>query len=156
MVTQYPTRAARLSASIEKAFGEDFTFEAYRPTDDVNGRYQADPTRTSFTVRATWNGPSTSKTPGGRGSASDERAHNWTGSMPSVNIEDARLPWTIQPGDKVTRLLDGAIYAAGAAYADGFGRTTIPLTARKRWVIAPAAPALIFTIATNSQFIPLI
>jgi hypothetical protein len=40
--------------------------------------------------------------------------------------------WTIQMGDKVTRLIDGTIYAAGAPYADGYGRTTIPLTSRKR------------------------
>ena len=132
MVTQNPSRAARLSASIEKAFGETFTFQAMRPTDDPNGREEPDPTRATFSAIGTWHGPATSKVPAGRGSSSDDRAHNWTGVMPSVNIEDLKLVWPVHLGDKVTRQLDGAIYAASTPYADGFGRTTIPLTSRKR------------------------
>jgi hypothetical protein len=40
-----PARQARLSRSVEKAFGELFTIEAFKPTDNVNGRYVADVSR---------------------------------------------------------------------------------------------------------------
>jgi len=151
-----PSRAARLSASIEKAFGELFTFEPYKPTDDVNGRRVPDTSRILFVAKGVWHGPATSKTPTARGAASDDRAQNWTASLPSVNIQDASLTWTVQPGDKVTRMLDGATYAANASYADGFGRTTIPLTARKRGWAPPDVRALRFNDARNSQYLPLI
>lgn len=132
-LTAYPVRQARLSASVEKAFGELFTFEAMRPTDDVNARHIPDGTRPAMVgVKATWHGPVKSATPTARGASSDDRSHNWTASHPLVNVEDAKMLWTIQMGDKVTRLIDGTIYAAGAPYADGYGRTTIPLTSRKR------------------------
>ena len=132
VLTAFPSRAARLSASVEKAFGEMFTFEAFKPTDDPNGRPIPDVSRVTFTTKANWFGPAASRTPIGRGAASDDRAHNWTASLPMVNIADAAMPWVVQPNDKITRLLDGAVYAAGAPYADGFGRTSIPLTSRKR------------------------
>lgn len=129
-----PSRAARLSAAVEKAFGEDFVFEAFVPTDDVDARTIRDVTRPTplLPVRATWREPFKSLTPQGRGSASDDRASNATLSFPSVNVEDTKLPWPVMMGDKITRLLDGAAYRAGAPYPDGHGRTTIPLTNRVR------------------------
>jgi len=126
-------RQARLSRSVEKAFGELFTIDAMKPTDDPNGRSIPDASRAALVgIIGVWHGPTTSKTPAGRGSASDDRAHNWIASKPEVHFDDALLLWQVQMGDKVTRLLDGAIYAAGAPYPNGFGRTVIPLTSRKR------------------------
>lgn len=151
-----PSRAARLSASVEKAFGEEFIFQAYAPSDDINGRSVPDATRVQFTILATWHGPAKSFTPRGRGSASDDRAHNWTATLPSVNVEDRKLSWSIQMGDKITRVLDGSIYQAGAPYPDGFGRTTIPLTSKQRGWAVVVSPRLNFSIAGNSQYVPLI
>lgn len=150
-----PSRAARLSAAVEKAFGEVFYIEAYTPSGDVNGRHVPDATRVAFSVIATWRGPSKSFTPKGRGSASDDRAHNWTATLPSVNVEDVKLAWPIQMGDKITRALDGSTYQAGAPYQDGYGRTTVPLNSKQRgW--ATVAPSLDFSVADNSQYVPLI
>lgn len=149
-----PSRAARLSAAVEKAFGEEFIFEAYVPSSDVNARSVPDATRPQFSIIATWHGPAKSFTPRGRGSASDDRAHNWTTTLPSVNVQDAKLLWPVQMGDKITRLLDGSIYQAGAPFQDGYGRSTIPLTSKQRgWSVAPS---LDFSHATNSQYVPLI
>lgn len=128
-----PDRQARLSRSVEKAFGEFFTIEAFKPTDDPNGRSIVDTSRAPLiAIRGVWHGPGKNQTPTGRGSASDDRAHNWIATHPSVHFDDALLLWTVQMGDRVTRLLDGAVYAAGAPLSNGFGRTVIPLTSRKR------------------------
>lgn len=128
-----PARQARLSASVEKAFGEFFTIEAMAPTDDPNGRSIADVSRLPLVgIKGTWHGPGKSQTPTGRGSASDDRAHNWTATHPSVHFADAALLWEVRVGDKITRLLDGAVYVAAAPLPNGFGRTAIPLTSKKR------------------------
>lgn len=129
-----PARQARLSRSVEKAFGEFFTIEAFKPGDDVNARLVSDSVaRPSLVgIRGVWHGPSASVTPGSRGSASDDSAHNWTVSRPEVHFDDVLLLWTVAPGDKVTRLLDGAVYSAAAPVPNGFGRTVIPLTSRKK------------------------
>lgn len=132
MATAFPVRDARLSASIDRAFGELFTFDAMMKPDDVNARSVPDGTRLSFTATAVWESPAKSQTPVGRGAASDDGAHNWQASLPSITIEDAKMPWLVQPGDRVTRQLDGAVYQALAPLPDGFGRTTIHLSSRKR------------------------
>lgn len=132
MATAFPARDARLSASIDRAFGELFTFDAMVKPDDVNGRSAPDGSRISFNAVAIWESPAKSVTPIGRGAASDDRAHNWTASIPSITIEDAKMVWLVQPGDRVTRQLDGAVYQVQAVLPDGFGRTTIHMTSRKR------------------------
>jgi hypothetical protein len=127
-----PARQARLSRSVEKAFGELFTIEAFKPTDNVNGRYVADVSRpTLVEVRGVWHGPTKSSAPNARGSASDESASHWRVSRPEVHFDDVLLLWQVQMGDRVTRLLDGSVYTASAPYPNGFGRTVIPLTSRK-------------------------
>lgn len=132
MATPFPARAARLSAAIDNAFGEQFTFDAMIRPDDVNARVVPDGSRLSFTATAVWESPHKSQTPKGRGAASDDRAHNWQASLPSITIEDAKMLWLVQQGDRVTRLLDGSVYQALAPLPNGFGRTTIHLSSRKR------------------------
>lgn len=148
-----PGRAAKLSASVAKAFGEFFLVEALTNSDDVNARTIPDGTRTpAQTITGIFRIPGKAMTPKGRGSASDDRAHDWVMSYPSVNVEDAKMLWIIRMGDKVTRLnlmpgiyttpqLNAAIAAAkaagqvwivGAPFSDGHGRTTIPLTSKSR------------------------
>jgi hypothetical protein len=156
-VSPRPSRAARLSASVEKAFGEDFRFEAFTPSDDVNGRYIVDVTRATVIRSAIWRGPVKSFTPKGRGSASDDRAHNFTVSFPTVNVQDALMPWTVQMGDKITRIGDGNAYQAGAPYADGHGRTTIPLTSRVRPTLISATANVelgALTVVATAQVSP--
>jgi hypothetical protein len=133
MATPFAARAGRLSTSLEKAFGELFTFDAFMPTYDVNGRKIPDTTRASFDAVAIWEGPAKSKTPSARGVA-DDNAHNWTASFPSVNIDDYKMIWPLQPGDKVTRQFDGSFYEVARSYPNSFGRTTLQLTAKKRWL----------------------
>ena len=132
MATSNPARAARLAASLKKAFGEAFTIEPMMAQADPNGRSIPDSSRTAFDAVGTWDGPSTSKTPATRGAITDDVAHNWTTSFPSANFSDADLAWTPRKGDKLTRQLDGSVYAIDRILPDGFGRTTIALTSRKR------------------------
>lgn len=158
MATPFPLRDAKLSGAIDRAFGELFTFEAFKAGDDVNGRKTADTSRATFDAIAIWEGPAKSATPTARGSSSDDRAHNWTASFPSVSVDEALLIWTPQPGDKITRKFNGLFYEIARSYPDDMGRIVFQLTAKKRWLVAAPAepPALKFNAAGNSQFIPLI
>ena len=79
-----------------------------------------------------WDGPTTSKAPATRGAITDDVAHNWTASFPSANFSDADFAWPVRKGDALMRHFDGATYQIDRAMPDGFGRTTIVLTARKR------------------------
>jgi hypothetical protein len=85
-----------LSRSVEKAFGELFTIEAFKPTDNVNGRYVADVSRpTLVEIQGVWHGPTKSSAPMARGAASDESASSWRVSRPEVHFDDAILLWAI-------------------------------------------------------------
>lgn len=128
-----PARAAKLGASLNKAFGEGFTIDPMMAQADPNGRFIPDTGRSAMTdVTGIWDGPSTSKSLATRGAVTDDVAHNWTASFPSVNFSDADLVWTPRKGDKLTRLLDGAVYQIDRTVPNGYGRTTLQLTARKR------------------------
>ena len=133
-ISSRPARAAKLSAAVEKAFGEVFVFQAMTTGDDVNARNVPDTARATepMTVPGIWRGPAKSVTPKGRGSASDDHAHNWTTSFPTVGVEDSKMLWIIRIGDTCLRQLTGEKFAVGAPFADGHGRTTIPLTSRVR------------------------
>jgi hypothetical protein len=132
MANANPARAARLAASLNKAFGEVFTIEPMMAQADPNGRFVPDTSRTAFDVTGCWDGPTASRTPATRGAITDDVAHNWTVSFPSVNVADADLAWTPRKGDKLTRQLDGSIFQIDRTMPNGFGRTTIVLTSRKR------------------------
>lgn len=156
--TPFADRSSRLSNSIEKAFGEAFTFDPFKAGEDVNGRRVPDASRTSFDATGRWEAPAKAKIPHARGSAQDDNAHSWTASFPSVHINDANLDWMPQSGDRVTRQFDGSFYEVSRTLPNSFGGTTLQLTAKKRWVVAPPAfaPRLDFSDLRNSQYLPLV
>jgi hypothetical protein len=132
MATPFASRAARLSTSINKAFGETFNIDPMVAQADVNDRFIPDTSRASILgVTGVWLAPATSGTPKARGFANDTSS-NWVASFPSASFGDADLAWTPQPGDKLTRIFDGSIFKIDRSMPDGFGRTTLQLTARKR------------------------
>lgn len=154
--TPFAARSLRLSNSLEKAFGETFSFEPFMKADDVNGRRTPDPSRAAFVSRGIFEAPSQSQTPTARGAMQDDLAHAVAASFPSVLVNDANLTWLPRPGDKVTRDFDGNFYEVSRTYPNGFGSTVVQLTAKKRWVVAPTPPGLRFNVAANSGYIPLI
>lgn len=130
--TPFAARSARLSASINKAFGEAFNIEAMTAQADVNDRFIPDTSRAAILdVAGVWDAPAKSATPKAHGFANNT-AQNWTASFPSASFDDGDLPWTPQPGDKLTRLFDGSIFRIDRSMPNGTGRTTLQLTARKR------------------------
>ncbi|WP_156908459.1 hypothetical protein [Bradyrhizobium murdochi] len=125
-------RLGRLRQSLEKAFGEEFDINPMTAAVDVNSRVLPDISRDpKIDVIGIWQGPATSRAPIARGSMSDDKAHNWNVSFPSVRFDDAAIAG-VRRGDKLTRKLDGAVYIIERVVPDGFGRTTVQLTSRKR------------------------
>lgn len=131
MPTLNPARAARLAASIDKAFGESFTFLPFTSTGDVNLSKIPDTSRAQFGARGSWDGPTKSDTPHARGSIQDDNAHSWTVSKPCACIAEAALQWLPKHGDRCRRELDGAIYEISTSAPDGFGNVYFFLTARQ-------------------------
>jgi len=131
MPTPFADRAARLAASINKAFGESFTFLPFTSSGDVNLPKIPDVSRSQFDATGQWDGPTKSDIPHARGSIQDDNAHGWTASKPSVCIADAALNWTPKRGDRCLRQLDGSVYEISSTAPDGFGSTFFFLTARK-------------------------
>jgi hypothetical protein len=84
-------------------------------------------------VTGIWQGPATSRTPTARGALQDDNAHNWNASFPSARFDAAAVA-SVRKGDKLTRQLDGSVWRVERVVPDGFGRTTLQLTARKRTV----------------------
>jgi hypothetical protein len=127
-----PSRLSRLNASLLKAFGEAFDIKPMTAAVDVNSRLQADISRTAkLDISGIWDGPTTSRTPHARGALQDDNAHNWNASYPSANFDDS-LVAGVRKGDVLTRKLDGAVYEVARVVPDGFGRTTLQLSKRKR------------------------
>lgn len=132
MATPFASRDAKLSGSIDKAFGELFTFVARKAGADVNLPAVADATRSNFNATGVWDGPAKAGFPRARGAQQDDNAHQWSASMPSVCVHDDAMPWKPQRDDMAIRLFDGATYAIADALPDGMGRTVFKLTAKKR------------------------
>ncbi|MBR0907025.1 hypothetical protein [Bradyrhizobium liaoningense] len=127
-----PGRLGRLRASLERAFGEEFDIEPMTSGVDVNARVMPDISRDpKLNVTGIWMGPTTSRVPSARGSIADDKAHNWNVSLPSVRFDDAAIAGT-RKGDRITRQLDRSVWYIERIVPDGFGRTTVQLTARKR------------------------
>lgn len=127
-----PERAAKLSAALAKGFGEDFTFTARKHASaDVNLPRVADATRPEFTRTGVYAGGSKVRRPSARGYASDN-ALAAVASGPRASFEDATLPWTPIEGDLCRREETGETFAVGSTLPDGFGRTMIHFTGKKR------------------------
>jgi hypothetical protein len=125
-------RAAKLSASLAKGFGEDFTFTPRTIAgNDVDLPRVPDPTRAQFTVTGLWTGGSRERHPNARGHAAD-LAQGAVSAGPRAGVEIAALAWQPGEGDLCLRVETGDTYAVGRFVPDGFGRATIYLTARKR------------------------
>ena len=131
-VNTRPSRLNRLNASLLKAFDEEFDDEPMAQGVDVNSRLQADISRMAKRdISGIWDGPTTSRTPHARGALQDDNAHNWSASYPSANFDDS-LVAGVRKGDVLTRKLDGAVYEVVRVVPNGFGRTTLQLSKRKR------------------------
>lgn len=132
MPSPFATRDAKVSGAIDRAFGEQFNIEPFVAQNDVDRRKIADTSRTAMLgVVGVWEGTAKSKTPTARGSASDDMAHNWGASFPSVSFDDNTLLWMPVMGDKVTRLFDGTVYSVAEPFSDAMGRILIQLTRRR-------------------------
>lgn len=131
MATPFAARAARLAASLNKAFGESFTFLPFTSPPDVNLSKIPDLTRSQFVAVGQWEGATKSDTPHARGATQDDNAHNWNASRPSILVEDAALIWIAARGDRVVRQFDQSVWEVSTPEPDGFGFTRFLLTARK-------------------------
>jgi hypothetical protein len=133
-INKRPGRLSRMNASLLKAFGEEFDIEPMTQGVDVNSRLQADISRTAKRdISGIWDGPTTSRTPHARGALQDDNAHNWNASYSSANFDDT-LVAGVRKGDMLTRQLDSAVYEVVRVVPNGFGRTTLQLSKRKRTV----------------------
>lgn len=134
MATPFASRDAKLSGAIDRTFGETFTILPFSVAagGDVNLPKTSDGSRQAFITTAVWDGPAKSSTPHARGATSDDTAHNWAASLPSISVADENLLWAPQPGDRVLRAFDTGLYEISRALPDGMGRTILKLTARKR------------------------
>jgi hypothetical protein len=126
----FAARAARLSGSIDKAFGEELILAARRPVEDVNLPRVADPDRATLTVVGTFDDPTDAMTPDARGHASNH-AQQRIATKPMATISDDQLPWAPRHGDLLTRVLTGDTYPVSRAKPNGMGRTVIFLTAKQ-------------------------
>lgn len=125
-------RAAKLSASLAKGFGEEFTFTARKvAAADVNLPRVADTARPEFTAIGVFAGGSKERRPPARGYAADH-AQGVVASAPRASFEDALLTWTPIEGDLCRRVETGDAYAVARTLPDGFGRTLIYFTAKQR------------------------
>lgn len=133
MPTPFTALSERLSEAVDGYFAERFRFDPYKASDDVDLPPVADGSRASFEVPGRWFAPSQSRPPHARGATQDDNAHNWTASKPVVMVTASKLIWTPRPGDRVTRLEDGAIYQISAPpRPDGLGHIAIPVTDRAK------------------------
>jgi hypothetical protein len=126
-----PERAAKLSAAVGKGFGEDFIFTARKAQADVNLPHVADTTRPQFTATGVYAGGSKERHPPARGYAADH-AQGAVVSAPRASFEDTYLPWTPIEGDLCLRVEKSVTFAVARTLPDGFGRTLIYFTAKKR------------------------
>jgi len=127
-----PERAAKLSAAMAKGFGGDFSFTARKlASADVNLPRVADDSRAPFTAVGVYAGGSKVRHPAARGHASDH-AQGEAISAPRASFEDAALPWLPIEGDLCLRAETSETFAVARTLPDGFGRTLIYLTAKKR------------------------
>lgn len=131
MTIPFSARNSKVSGAMDRAFGEEFTFVAFKYSDDVDLPPVADGARASFDAVGVWDGPSRSFSPRARLSTNSQ-AHAVAASMPSVCVDDALMAWMPVRGDRVTRAADGSTYEVSKALPDGMGRTTIFLTAKER------------------------
>jgi hypothetical protein len=131
MVTNNPQRTARLSAGLNRAFGEVFTFIPRARGDDVDLPAVPDADRAQFDATGIWSSGAKMARLHARGHA-DSLTQPAIASGPSVTFDEGDLPWTPTQVDLCKRQLDGSIYVVASVKPDSFGRVKFHLTAKKR------------------------
>jgi hypothetical protein len=107
MPSAFPSRTAKLSRAVERAFGEEFTFIARKQdAADVNLPLVADGTRPDFTCKGKWESPAKSENPMSRGATSDDEAIKINSPYASVRVASDLLIWMPTNGCIAVRLLD--------------------------------------------------
>lgn len=124
-------RDARLSAAVDRAFGEEFAFVARKLPADVDMPRVADASRPPFSAVGTWSAPSRERHPDARGHASDN-SQGIVAAAPCADFDSAALTWQPVEGDLCTRVETSDTYAVARVIPDGFGRVTLILTAKQR------------------------
>lgn len=134
MTTPYAARDARLSRSIERAFGEQFTFAARATavSGDVNAPRVVDGAKAPFTCAGVWESLANTAYPHSTSNAPDDASQRFAMQYPSVSVDKALLAWLPQAGTQVTRLFDGAVYEVSKALPDDMGRVVLMLSKRKK------------------------
>ena len=131
MTAATAARHSRMSAAINRAFGEAFAFTARKLTADVNLPRVADPGRPPFTAVGVWTEPSKERNLQARGHASDH-AQSVVISAASAKFEIASLAWLPIEGDICTRSETSEVWAVSRAVPDGFGWVVVHVTAKRR------------------------
>ena len=126
-------RDARRAASVDKAFGELFTFTAKAvASGDVNLPKIADNSKPPLTLVGVYEFFSEPQHPVARGSNPDDEAQQRTFGKPSVLVQKIYLtPWSPTRGDIVTRAKDGAVYEISKTFANDRGRIQFVLSKQK-------------------------
>lgn len=127
-------RDARRAASVDKVFGESFTFTAAQVAlnGDVNLPKVADGSKPAFTCKGVWENFSEAMFPMGRGSNPDDEAIRRAVGQPSVLVQRDLLNWMPERGTLVTRVFDGATYQVAKALPHDRGRVIMLLSARMK------------------------
>lgn len=134
MTTPFAARDAKLSGSIDKGFGEQFTFTATAAAanGDVNLPKIVDGTKPLLTVVGVWEAIADKNYPVARGSNPDDEATRLAMQYPSVSVNKVLLTWLPQQGTLCTRLFDGSKYEVAKALHDDMGRVLIFLSKKAK------------------------
>jgi hypothetical protein len=129
MPTPFETAAAMTSAAVDTIYGETFTFIAMKPGVDRGSPKVLDIARPKFEAVGGYVDPAKSAFPRARGTANNEAQRNVV-TEPFVSIDNAKLPWAVVTGDRVTRLKTGIQYEIARPMPDGVARTLFILTGK--------------------------
>jgi len=136
MSTPFAARDSKLSAAVDRAFGEQFTFTARTvpANGDVNLPRVDDPTKPAFTVAGVWEAVGVKAWPSARGSNPDDDATRYAAQYPSVSVDKALFTGHWLPFDKCLckRLFDNATYEVVKALPDDWGRVLFFLSSKMK------------------------
>lgn len=134
MTTPFAARDAKLSRSLEKAFGEQFTFSATKVDagGDVNLPKVADGTKPDFVCLGLWENLSISEFTKARGSNPDDEAVSRSASYASVLVAAELLPWMPTRGTLCARAFDGSLYEVVKPLPDDRGRVLFVLSNKRK------------------------
>lgn len=136
MTTPFAARDSKLSAAVDRAFGEQFTFTARTApaNGDVNLPRVTDASKPAFTVVGVWEAPADKAWPTARGSNPDDNASRYAAQYPCVGIDKALFTGHWVPFDKCLckRLFDNSTYEVVKALPDDMGRVLFFLSSKMK------------------------